>query len=431
MKANIPVFAQLGDIFNDATNRLEGGVTTRNSAIIQQDLAHVQTGLEQLIQNNPTQFQGVAGIHAQNLVDQINLEMTAIKSVGTDPFAAKYINDVQRDMIDIVQGDDQLHSLATAGGHNGFAAVPHLLVPPAQFHGNAQQTEFMKSFISTSQSFADKAVALVDHHGTPQDTQALIADVQTYAQTVNAFTQAQGGLYSARFNNEFASNGVNGTATRALIDGLQTGNADKIHAAAEVLAANAADVAGNMLGMGATPPPATTGIPDHIVSFAQAGTIFNDATAKLIGGVYDGNRQSIHNDLAATQQGIKDVMGQHADQFRGQAGTDANKIIALLGKELGIVDNVNAGPNAGSQLHNIQTHITNIVAHDATLAAAANVDGANGFMKLPPAQHPAGGGDQDKHGIVTAEGHGMTHGSNPHGDLLANIFHSHFDHAFG
>ncbi len=401
MKSDNLTFAQLGDLFNDATTRLVGGVNEHNSATIQSDLARVQTGLEHLIQTQPAQFGGVAGIHAQNIVDQINLEMTAIKSVGTDAFAAKYINDVQRDLIDIVQGDSQLHSLATQGGHNGFGAVPSLLVPPAQFQGNAQQTDFMKSFVTTSQSFADRAVALADAHADPQAAQQLIGEMQTYAQTVNAFTQAQGGLYSARFNNEFASDGVNGTATRAMIDGLSTGNADKVHAAAQVMVANAADVAGNMLGIGVPHPVTGNGIPDHIDSFAQAGVVFNDATAKLIGGVYDGNRASIHNDLTAAEQGIKDLLAQHSDQFQGRAGADASKIISLLGTELGIVDNANAGPNAVSQLNHIQREIIAIVQHDTVLANAANQGDANGFMKLP--------------GVVE---HQIAHGGDPHGHEL-------------
>lgn len=440
MKADNPTFTQLGELFNDATTRLLGGVNKHNSSLVQRDLSQVQSGLEHLIQSQPDQFQGVAGIHAQNIADQINLELSAIKSVGTDPFAAKYINDVQRDLIDIVQGDSQLHGLATQGGHNGFGAVPGLLVPPAQFQGNAQQTEFMKSFVATSQNFADRAVALTDNHGDPNASQQLIGEIQTYAQSVNAFTQAQGGLYSARFNNEFASDGVNGTATRALIDGLQSGDAGKVHAAAEVLAANAADVAGNMLGIGVTPPVTGNGIPAHIDSFAQAGVIFNDATAKLIGGVYDGNRQSIHNDLTATQQGIKDLLDQHAGQFEGRAGTDAQRIVTLLGAELQLVDNVNAGPPAATQLNDIHREIISIVHHDKVLTAAAAQGGANGFMKLPsvPAPQIATGGDGDPHG----HGHGhdrssaavaaATAADTAHpADPLAHIFMPQADHHFG
>jgi hypothetical protein len=423
-----PSFAELGEIFDDATTRLVGGVSDQNRDAVLKDLSQVQNGLQQLLQTNPDQFQGVAGIHAQNIVDQLNLEAAAIKSVGTDPFAAKYINDVQRDLIDIVQGDDQLVALATQGGHNGFAAVPDLLVPPAQFQGNAEQTQFMQNFITTTQDFADRAIALADQGGSAEAKQQLIGEIQAYAQDANAFTVAQGGLYSARFNNEFASDGVNGTASRALIDGLQTGNADKVHAAAEVLTANAADVAGNMLGIGADPPPAGNGIPDQITSVAQAGVVFNDATTKLIGGVYDGNRQSIHDDLTATQQGLQDLIDQ--GQITGGAAAHAKQVVGLLGKELQLVDNADAGPNAATQINSLHSQVINVVQKDKTLAAAANEDDANGFMQLPGTiKGPGAGGDRggqnDGHGHGNvAGGHGAGGDAlDPH-DHLAQIFQS-------
>ena len=186
----------------------------------------MQTGLQNLLQTHPEQFQGVSAIHAQNVVDQLNLEMNAIKTVGMEPFAAKYINDVQRDLIDIVQGDDALVALATKGNHNGFAAVPDLLVPPAEFQGDQMQTDFMKNFAATSQSLADKAVALADNHGSAR-MQQLVSDIQTFEKGASEFSLKQGALYSARFDNEFAENGVNGTTSRALIDGLQTGTSTK------------------------------------------------------------------------------------------------------------------------------------------------------------------------------------------------------------
>src|SRR5258706_9635750 len=308
-------FAQIGTLFNDATTKLVGGLNEHSQASVMRDLSLAQSNLERLIEQQPNQFTGVAGIHAQNIADQINLEMQAIKSLGTDPYAAKYVNDVQRDLIDTVQGDDVLSALATKHRANGFAAVPDLLAPPAQFQGNQQQTDFMKQFVTDATSLGERAVQLVNG-GTAAnspETTHLIADVQSFVTHSNQFTVEQGGLYSARFNNEFALDGVNGTASRSLIQGLQSGNAGQVKAAAEVLSANAADVAGNMLGIGQTPPPKTGGIPDHIDSFAQAGTVFNDATSKLIGGVYDGtnndgNRKSIIADLTATPTGLKDLL---------------------------------------------------------------------------------------------------------------------------
>ncbi len=405
MKAKNATFAQLGEIFNDATTREIGGIDANNQAGILRDLSQVQTGLQNLLQTHPEQFQGVSAIHAQNVVDQLNLEMNAIKTVGTDPFAAKYINDVQRDLIDIVQGDDALVALATKGNHNGFAAVPDLLVPPAQFQGDQMQTDFMKNFAATSQSLADKAVALADNHGSAQDVQQLVSDIQTFEKGASEFSLKQGGLYSARFDNEFAENGVNGTTSRALIDGLQTGNVDKVHAAAEVLAANAADVAGNMLGIGQAPPAAMgKGIPAHFDTLAQVGTVFNDATAKLVGGVYSGNQQSIHNDLTATQQGLQQLLTDHPDQFQGKSADQVNKIVGLLGQELKLVDNPTPGATDPTQINALHSQIINTVQHNATLsAAAAQGVEAPGFMALP--------GTLKGHGLVAGNGNGAGNGA--------------------
>jgi hypothetical protein len=406
-------FAQIGEIFNDATHRMVGGISDKNSQSILRDIAQVQNGLEKLIAQNPQDFQGVAGIHAQNIIDQLNLEVGAIKSIGTDPFAAKYINDVQRDLIDIVRGDDQLTALATQNGHNGFAPVADLLVPPAQFQGNAEQTQFMKDFITTTQGFADRALDLLANPD-PAATQQLVSEIATYTKAADAFTVAQGGLYSARFDNEFAANGVNGTASRALVDGLQTGNADKVQAASEVLIANSQDVAGNMLGIGDDPPDIGSGIPDNITTVAQAGTVFNDATAKLIGGVYDGNRQSIHNDLVATQQGLKNVLDQGQLDQRGQA--DVNRIVGLIDKELKLVDDPTPGANAATRINDLHSKILNIVEKDAALATAATADGANGFMQLPDTLHGNGNGNGGQHGGPRVAGIGK---SGDQGDQLS------------
>lgn len=412
MKSNKMTFATIGEIFDDATTRLVGGVDDQQRGHILSDLTKVQDGLEQLLQQHPEQFQGVAAIHAQNIVDQLNLEIGAVKSA--DPFAAKYINDVQRDLIDIVQGDPALAALANQGGHHGFQAVPSLLVPPAQFVGNAEQTQFMKDFISTTQSFADRAQALVGPNADPAAVAALVGEIQTYEQTANAFTIAQGGVYSARFNNEFAADGVNGTASRAMIDGLMKGDAQKVASAAEVMTANAQDVAGNMLGIGVDPPPSTgNGIPDHITTVAEAGTVFNDATTKLIGGVYAGNRQSIHDDLTATRQGLQDMLDQ--GQFSGHTQARVAKIVGLLGSELAIVDNPNAPANSATVLHKLHTEVIALVQTSRTLSAAAVQDDATGFMQLPdaPHVHPGAGSGGDHH--VAA--------SSPHpNDPMAHIF---------
>jgi hypothetical protein len=426
-------FAEIGTFFNEVTTSLVGGVSARNGQLLMRELQTIQTGIENLLAKHPEQFQGEAAIHAQNIADQLNLEMQAIKSIGTDPYAAKYINDVQRDLIDIVQGDDQLAALASSNGHSGFAPVPDLLVPPAPFQGNAEQTAFMRKFASDAVELGDRAVGLVQQGVAPNsaDTQQLVHDITAYVSNANGFTVAQGGLYSARFNNEFALDGVNGTASRALIHGLQTGDAGEVKAAANILAANAADVAGNMLGIGDTPAATGNGIPAQIGSFAQAGAVFNDATTKLIGGVYDGaqndgNRQSILSDLNATRTGLSDLLTAHPEQFQGATGNHVQQIVTLLGKEIGAVDAAGAAPGSAGQINTIHRSIIGIVENDPALKALATDGDTVGFLPLPDAsgakhvaQSPAF--EPGIHGDV-ATGH---HGNGPGGH------HVGFEHFWG
>jgi hypothetical protein len=426
-------FAEIGTVFNEVTTSLVGGVSARNSQLLTRDLQTIQNGIENLLAKHPEQFQGETAVHAQNIADQLNLEMQAIKSIGTDPYAAKYINDVQRDLIDIVQGDNQLAALATQNGHSGFAPVPDLLVPPTPFHGNAEQTEFMRQFAGDAVQLGDRAQALVTQGVAPNgaETQQLVQDITAYVNNANAFTVAQGGLYSARFNNEFALDGVNGTASRALIQGLETGDAGAVKAAANVLAANAADVAGNMLGVGDTPVPTGNGIPAQIGSFAQAGAVFNDATTKLIGGVYDGtqndgNRQSILTDLNATRTGLSDLLGAHPEQFQGATGKHVQQIVDLLGKEIGAVEAAGSAPQSATQINTIHRSIVGIVDKDPGLKALATDGDAVGFAPLPDAngaKHIAQGPaiDPGMHGDV-ASGH---HGNGPGGQHLG------FEHFWG
>jgi hypothetical protein len=425
-------FAAIGTVFNDATTKLVGGVTENNSDAVLKDLQVVQSSLEQLITKHPDQFQGEAAIHAQNIVDQIGLETQAIQSIGTDPYAAKYINDVQRDLIDIVQGDDQLAALATSHGKNGFAPVPDLLAPPAPFQGNAEQTAFMKQFVVDANDLGARAVTLAAQGVAPNapETQQLVEDISAFVTNANTFTLEQGGLYSARFNNEFALEGVNGTASRALIHGLQNGDANEINAAANVLAANAGDVAGNMLGVGDTPAPTGSGIPDHVDSFAQAGAIFNDATTKLIGGVYDGvnndgNRTSIVNDLTATRNGLSDLLTANPDQFQGASGQHVQKIISTLDKEITAVQTVGADGEGMNNINALHQKVINAVQNDPTLSAAATDGDVTGFTPLPSGkQAPQVASHFDNGWNHFDPGQAQDHQQIPHG-------HHSFEHMWG
>jgi hypothetical protein len=162
--------------------------------------------------------------------------------LGTDlgQYVGRSINDIHRDIIDIAQGDTGVQALFNP------TPLPDLNTPAAPFHDNAAQTTFITQWIQDSNHLGQMATT-IENNGFTGDVAGLVQQIQTYANSSNAFDQSQGGLWSARFWNEFRSDGTSGTAASALIDGLQTHNAGEVNAAAEQLAANSADVGGNNL----------------------------------------------------------------------------------------------------------------------------------------------------------------------------------------
>ena len=405
-------FAEIGTLYNTIANELQGGVTHQNQNLLVHQVSTMQTQLQNLIDSGALNSIDGAGspavslVHAQNIVDQMNFLKTEIGAFGTDAFVPKFINDVVRDVQDIVAGDPQLTALAHQGNSSGFQQVSFLLAPPTPFPDSGAQTQTLLQFIADSNSLATRAQALAGADPKSADVLQLEADIHTFSVNADAYSTAQGGLFSARFNNEFNLNGVQGTASRELITGLETGNADLVNGAASVLQANANDVRSNMLVTGDTfTPPPNGGIPDNINTVNVAGVVFDDAVTKLLGGVYSGNQASIVDDLNATKTGLQNAIENQ--NITGHALRDINHVISLLGQESALVAGINtASPTnvsaVNGQINHIQSEILNIVNHDPTLAAlatATDADGnvSTGFVALPPGTH--GGG---QHGIDIA-----------------------------
>lgn len=393
-------FAEIGTLYNSISNELEGGVTQQNQSMLINQVTTVQTQLENLIKCGALNNLDGAGnpevslVHAQNVVDQMNFLKQEIGAFGTDSFVPKFINDVVRDVQDIVAGDQALNALAHQGGASGFQQVSYLLTPPTPFPDSGEQTTTLLQFVADSNSLAARAQALAGTDPHSAEVQQLITDIQTFSTNADSYSTEQGGLFSARFNNEFTLNGVQGTASRELITGLQTGNADLVNGASDVLITNAADVRGNMLAQGDTFTPAPNGgIPTFIDTVHDAGLVFNDAMTKLIGGVYSGNQASIVSDLNATATGLQNTIKDQG--LTGQALTDAQHVIGLLQQESGLVNGIDiANPTQVSatngQIGQVEAEILNLVNHDPTLAAMAKgADGTTGFVPLPPASAPA------------------------------------------
>jgi hypothetical protein len=319
---------------------------------------------------------------------------TEIGAFGTEPFVPKFINDVVRDVQDIVAGDAGLTELAHQDNHSGFQQVSFLLTPPTPFPDSGAQTTTLLQFVADSNSLATRAQALAGTDPNSTAVHNLEADIHTFSVNADAYSTAQAGLFSARFNNEFNLNGVQGTASHELIAGLETGNADLVNGAASVLRANGADVRGNMLATGDTFTPAPNGgVPTVIDTVHVAGLVFNDAMTKLVGGVYSGNQTSVVNDLNATETGLQNAITGQA--LTGQALHDIQHVISLLEHESTLVGGINtAAPTQVSavngQIGQIQAQILNTVNHDATLAGlAVGADGTAGFVPLPSGAAPA------------------------------------------
>ena len=407
-------FAQIGTLYNTINNELEGGVTPQNQQLLLNQVGTAQTQLQHLIDSGALDHIDGAGnpavsvVHAQNIADQLNFLSTEIGAFGTEAnVPPKFINDVVRDLQDIVAGDPQLTALAQQGNHSGFEQFSFLLAPPTPFPDTPLQTDTLLKFIGDSNDLAARAQALAginphDPNVNPDDAAKIAqleTDIQSFSANADAYSTAQGGVFSARFNNEFNLDGVQGTASRELITGLETGNGDLVNGAGAVLMGNASDVRSNMLANGLGPdgqpfvPAPNGGIPDNIDTVNVAGLVFNDSMTKLIGGVYSGNQESIVNDLNATATGLQNAITNQG--ITGHALHALNHAIALLGQESSLVGGIDtAAPTPVSavngQINHIEAQILNVINHDrtlATLATSTDADGnaTTGFVALPPA----------------------------------------------
>src|SRR3984893_3784277 len=236
------------DLFNDATTREIGGVGPDQVNLIVSDLI----GVQQMLSAADAQINNLSDLHTHIIIKQLNEEIASVENAnapttgtltaGTDlgQYVGRSINDIHRDIIDIAQADPGVQALFNP------TPLPALNTPAAPFHDNAAQTTFITQWIQDSNHLGQMATT-IENNGFTGDIAGLVQQIQTYASNSNAFDQAQGGLWSARFWNEFRSDGTSGTAAAALVEGLQNHNAGEVNAAAAQLAANSADVGGNNL----------------------------------------------------------------------------------------------------------------------------------------------------------------------------------------
>lgn len=235
------------DLFNDATTREIGGIGPDQVNLIVSDLV----GVQQMLSAADPQINNLTDLHTHVIINQLNEEIATVELansptgtpiLGTDlgQYVGRAINDIHRDIIDIAQGDPGVQALFNP------TPLPALNMPATPFLDNATQTTFVTQWIQDSNHLGQMATT-IENNGFQGDIAELVQQIQTFDNNANAFDQAQGGLWSARFWNEFRSDGTTGTAGNALIEGLQTHNAGEVNAAVEQLAANSADVGSNNL----------------------------------------------------------------------------------------------------------------------------------------------------------------------------------------
>jgi hypothetical protein len=433
------------DLFNDATTREIGGVGPDQVNLIVSDLI----GVQQMLTAADPAINNLSDLHTHVIINQLNEEIASVENansptgtlvLGTNlgQFVGRAINDIHRDIIDIAQGDTGVQALFNP------TPLPALNTPPAPFLDNADQTAFVTQWIQDSNHLGQMATT-IENNGFQGDIAGLVQQIQTYATNSNAFDQAQGGLWSARFWNEFRTDGTSGTAAAALVDGLQTHNAGEVNAAVEQLAANSADVGTNNLmadggsyaavvaaaqatavtpvtppaggggggGGGGTPPadgggggggtpPADGGGGGGGGGQTVAGlnpgdlyfeNMFNDATRILEGGLWH-NNVPVGNqgngtdgrytaDLQLVQTGL--IADVAANDFAGVQLTDVNKVLGDITTALGSVQGaVNNDANAEATLRTAHLDIINTIENDPVLQALSIKDNNPGFNFAPP-----------------------------------------------
>src|SRR5713101_4704499 len=153
------------DLFNDATTREIGGVGPDQVNLIVADLIGVQQMLAAAV---PT-INNLSDLHTQVIINQLNEEIASVENansattgtltLGTDlgQFVGRAINDIHRDIIDIAQGDAGVQALFNP------TPLPALNQPPAPFHDNDVQTQFLTGFIQDSNKFGQDAVAIANN----------------------------------------------------------------------------------------------------------------------------------------------------------------------------------------------------------------------------------------------------------------------------
>lgn len=389
------------ELFDDATTREIGGVGPDQVNLIVSDLV----GVQQMLSAADPQINNLSDLHTHIIINQLNEEIASVENanapagtltLGTDlgQYVGRSINDIHRDIIDIAQGDTGVQALFNP------TPLPALNTPAAPFHDNADQTAFIAQWIQDSNHLGQMAVT-IENNGFQGDIAGLVQQIQTFADNANAFDQSQGGLWSARFWNEFRSDGTTGTAAAALIEGLQSHNAGEVNAAAEQLAANSADVGSNNV-------MADGGSYANVVAAAQATAVTPNPQTPVAANPGAGSGGS--------------VPGSGSGSGPGTPATGAG---SAPGTSSGGQSSGSLGSDIAALIHALQSGDASAV-DSAVAALGADVNAGN----QGAAGQTGSPGSGDHHGGGAA-GAASSFTHQTAGDVGAFTGHHHFEHIWG
>ena len=245
--------AEIGAMFDDVASQILGGVNDGNRAEITDDINAVISDMQTLMAADPKLFEGLTGVHADKIVQQLQLELVYINDPAISPIAAQASNDNILDIIEIIHSDAKLADMATQGGTGNSSPLPDATNPGPVHLDNALETAFVANFIAQSNSLGKQAIELVGSNDA-KAIAALIDELKTFEKSINDLDPAQGGTLGGEIT--------------AMIKGLQTGNTALVTAAADQMHGNAADVGGHNV-------PATGGTynPDGMTVAEVLGTL--------------------------------------------------------------------------------------------------------------------------------------------------------------
>jgi hypothetical protein len=264
--------ADVGNVFNAATDLAVGGLHSTNLAEFNNDMQAVATGLTNILAS-PTELAAIetgeapndaalTTIHLQTVLNQINEQINQFDpEYASHPnVAARSTNDNVLDIIDIIQNDANLNTAAggngAAGHAGGFSEVPGYLTGTiTKYQDNQSQTNFWATFVAEANTLSAQLAG-----ATAANAADLISQVQAYQAFGADFANAQGGIFGARFDNELLSGTLLADSNAAIqgLQGIQAGDTGdalahdqaQIAAASVGFQADAMDVSGNNVPIG-------------------------------------------------------------------------------------------------------------------------------------------------------------------------------------